>query len=451
MEAPSPFDVLTRTDVDSPGGQLLRRYWQPAALSEELPPGGPPIPVRLLGEDLVLFRDEEGRPGLLGIHCAHRGADLSYGRLEDGGIRCIYHGWLYDVHGRCLEQPGEPAGSTFHERIRQTSYPCIEKSDVIWTYMGPGEPPLLPAYHFLAVPDANVFAIKLFNDCNYLQGNEGNIDLLHLSFLHHNTFFDHGGDGIVRDPLTGGGSAPRQERVEAEITPYGLTVCKIRDMGDQEHLYICSYLVPAAFTFQGYNPADGYCVNWHVPIDDAHHWKYTFIFGASEPMDKEAARRGRADMTPDYRAQRSRANRYLQDRDSMKANFFAGMGMFFQVHDLCVTEGAGPIQDRSSEHLTLNDAPLVAARNLLIKGIKDIAEGQDPPHVIRTRDENEFPPTFARSVMVPKGTDWKAYLRTAIEEERRAGAANAGSFAGGQLEAAFGRMLAEREQTARRS
>ena len=102
----------------------MRRYWQPAALSEELPVGGAPLPVRLLGEDLVLFRDEQGRPGLLGIHCSHRGADLSYGRLEDGGLRCIYHGWLYDVQGRCLEQPGEPAGSTFHERIRHPAYPC---------------------------------------------------------------------------------------------------------------------------------------------------------------------------------------------------------------------------------------------------------------------------------------------------------------------------------------
>src|SRR6266508_4479604 len=128
-------ELLTQTGPGTPGGDLMRRYWQPVALEEELPPGSPPIPVRLLSEDLVLFRDEDGKPGLLGIHCSHRGADLSYGRLEDGGLRCIYHGWLYDVAGRCLEQPGEPAGSTFQER-------------------------------------------------NYLQGNEGNIDPAHQSFLH---------------------------------------------------------------------------------------------------------------------------------------------------------------------------------------------------------------------------------------------------------------------------
>src|SRR3989449_2166510 len=128
-------DLLTQTGPGTPCGELLRRYWQPAALSEELPQGGAPVPIRLLGEDLVMFRDDQGRPGLLGLHCSHRGADLSYGRLEDGGIRCIYHGWLYDIDGRCLEQPGEPASSSFHEKIRHTAYPCVERAGAIFTYL----------------------------------------------------------------------------------------------------------------------------------------------------------------------------------------------------------------------------------------------------------------------------------------------------------------------------
>src|SRR3954447_4060153 len=146
---------LTQTGQGTPCGNLMRRYWQPVALREELPVGGAPLPVRLLGEDLVLFRDDAGQPGLLGIHCAHPGADLSYGRLEDGGLRCIYHGWLYDVQGRCLEQPGEPVGSTFHERIRQTAYPARELGGVIFAYLGPGEPPELPNYEFLVAPEEN--------------------------------------------------------------------------------------------------------------------------------------------------------------------------------------------------------------------------------------------------------------------------------------------------------
>src|SRR4051812_43647372 len=141
--------MLTLTGPGTPGGEMLRRYWQPVALSKELPEGGAPLPIRIMSEDLVLFRDDSGEIGLLGIHCAHRGADLSYGRLEDGGLRCIYHGWLYDVTGRCLEQPGEPAGSTFHERIRQPAYPCVEQAGVIFAYLGPGDPPELPNYEFL--------------------------------------------------------------------------------------------------------------------------------------------------------------------------------------------------------------------------------------------------------------------------------------------------------------
>ena len=184
MPIANETDLLTRTGPGTPGGNLLRRYWQPAALLEELPSDAPPLPIRLLGEDLVLFRDDRGNPGLLGIHCSHRGADLSYGRVEDGGLRCIYHGWLYDIHGRCIEQPGEPQGSTFHQRIRHPAYPCIEQAGIIFAYLGPGEPPLLPAYDALTAPDARRFVTKVFQDCNYLQANEGNFDPTHTSYLH---------------------------------------------------------------------------------------------------------------------------------------------------------------------------------------------------------------------------------------------------------------------------
>lgn len=198
-------ELLTRTGPGTPGGELMRRYWQPAGLAEELPPAGPPVTVRLLGEDLVLFRDEQGRAGLLGLHCSHRGADLSYGRLEDGGLRCIYHGWLYDIHGRCLEQPGEPSWnaefgvrsvestsahdphSPFripHSAFTHTAYPCQEKGGIIFAYLGPGEPPLLPEYEFLNAAAQFRFATKYFQECSYLQSNEGNLDQAHLSFLH---------------------------------------------------------------------------------------------------------------------------------------------------------------------------------------------------------------------------------------------------------------------------
>src|SRR5256886_4989571 len=153
-------ELVTRMGPGTRGGDMMRRYWQPAALAEELPIGGAPLPIRLLGEDLVLFRNDRGEPGLLGIHCSHRGADLSYGRLEDGGLRCIYHGWLYDVNGRCLEQPGEPAGSTFNEKIRHTAYPCVERGKVIFAYLGPGPAPEFPNYEFLIRPPEHVKVMK---------------------------------------------------------------------------------------------------------------------------------------------------------------------------------------------------------------------------------------------------------------------------------------------------
>src|SRR5437764_1271843 len=243
---------LTQVGPGTPGGEFLRRYWQPAALSEEIPQGGAPLPVRLLSEDLVLFRDEDGKPGLVGLHCAHRGADLSYGRLEDGGLRCIYHGWLYDRTGRCLEQPGEPAGSTFHERIRQTAYPCTEAGGMVMAYLGPGEPPLLPSYDFFTVPADHVAVFKLFVDCNFMQGHEGNLDLLHTSFLHyskrdlHPAVRDGAANGAAPELLCSRGSGPHAETVEAQLTSFGgLRIAKVRRLdAEQTHVRVATLALP---------------------------------------------------------------------------------------------------------------------------------------------------------------------------------------------------------------
>src|SRR6266481_1176023 len=153
-------NLITRVGPGTKCGALMRHYWHPVALADELPAERPAKAVRVLGQDFVLFRDERGRHGLLDRDCPHRGADLSYGRLEDGGLRCLYHGWLFDVGGRCLEQPGEPAGSKFRERVRQTAYPCVERAGGIFAYLGPGEPPLFPAYEFLHAPAGHALATK---------------------------------------------------------------------------------------------------------------------------------------------------------------------------------------------------------------------------------------------------------------------------------------------------
>ena len=177
-------DALTRTSAGTPGGALLRSYWQPIAVASELPDGGAPVPVDILGEELVLFRDDQGRLGLIDRHCAHRGTDLSFGRLEDGGLRCLYHGWLYDVNGACLEQPAEPKESTFKSKIRLCAYPVVERGGAFFAYLGSGGPPEFPNYDFLTYPPEHCHAAKVFVDCNYLQANEGNYDPGHVGFLH---------------------------------------------------------------------------------------------------------------------------------------------------------------------------------------------------------------------------------------------------------------------------
>ena len=288
--------LLTQTGPGTPCGELMRRYWQPAALSEELPIGAPPLAIKLFGEELVLFRDEQGKLRLLDLHCAHRGADLSYGRLEDGGLRCIYHGWLYDVNGKIIDMPGEvDGGKGFRESICQKAYPVEERAGVIFAYMGPGKAPLIPNYGYLTVPLDHVFVTKIYQECNYLQGNEGNIDIVHLSFLHFNKFRDTGGPGIEPVKFSGQGGAPGLETTEADLTDYGLRVCKIRKVGtDKKYLRVGNFVMPNLSAPPGqFNGKEGYLINWHVPIDDTHHWKYIIIFNRERPIDAEEQRRSR--------------------------------------------------------------------------------------------------------------------------------------------------------------
>ncbi len=404
-------DLVTRVGPGTPAGELLRRYWQPAALAEELPEGGAPVPVRLLGEDLVLFRDDQGNPGLLGLHCSHRGADLSYGRREAGGLRCIYHGWLYDVHGRCLEQPGEPAGSSFYEKIQHQAYPCIEAGGLILAYLGPGEPPLLPAYEFLTAPPEKHLVSKVFQECNYLQGNEGNIDPAHHSFLH----LRFGEDEDSRFNWYGNDRTPI---IEAEETDFGVRVYAVRRIDDgRNYVKITNFIFPNLSAITG--DADGYGVNWHVPIDDTHHWKYNLTFRRSQPLSsrwRQALPAAIYESLPQYHPIRSASNRYLQDREEMKERTFAGLAMDFQAQDGCATEGAGPIQDRTQEHFGSTDIGIMTARKALIRTIREVEAGREAPHVVRDPSANRFPEIGARKDVVAAGVDWHTYWRDLIAE-----------------------------------
>lgn len=414
-------DLLTRTNAGTPAGELLRRYWQPVALSEELPAGGAPRPVTIMGETLVLFRDDRGRPGLLGLHCAHRGTDLSYGRVEDGGLRCLYHGWLYDIRGCVLEQPGEPGGGAHRDGIRHLAYPCQEAGGLVLAYMGPGDPPLLPNYEFLTVPEAQRAVTKILYRCNYLQGNEGNIDPVHLSFLHRYLNESQAlyrrvvpGTETTDNTLLGQDLAPA---IEVEVTDYGLRIYTVRGAGsDRRYLRITNFIMPNLSAFGGSTVGEGYAVHWHVPIDDTSHWKYIFVFSRDKALSEELRQKHRADITSDYRLNRDETNRYQQDRGSMQTKTFTGMGFNFQAHDAFATESQGRIQDRTAEHLVSSDKAIVAARKLLLSGIEDVRQGRDPRHRITDPAANRFPHLMVISEVIPSSMHWKDYARKLIEE-----------------------------------
>jgi phthalate 4,5-dioxygenase len=415
--------LLTQTDRGTPAGALLRRYWQPVGLSEELPPGGAPLAVKILGEELVLFRDDQGRVGLLGIHCSHRGTDLSYGRIEDGGLRCLYHGWLYDIGGRCLQQPGEPGGGEHRDAIRQLAYPCHEAGGAIFAYLGPGAPPLFPDYDFLKAFTEHVCVEKIFHECNYLQANEGNIDPVHLSFLHR--FLENReeryrgvrGANESHYNLVGRRITPT---IDVELVDFGVRIYTVRQMGaDKSYLRVSYFILPNLSAFPGQTGGEGYSVNWHVPIDDTQHWKYAFIYSSGAPLDKAVVARERSELTPDYRLIRNTANRFLQDREAMKTKTYAGMGHGFQAHDAFATSSQGTIQDRADEHLVSSDKAIIAARKLLEKAIRDVQEGKDPAHVARDPSQNRFPHLLVISDMIPNTSDWKDYTKE-LELEARA-------------------------------
>jgi phthalate 4,5-dioxygenase len=416
-------DLITQTSRGTPSGELLRRYWQPVALSEELPPGGTPLSVKIMGEPLALFRDEEGRVGLLGIHCSHRGTDLSYGRLENGGLRCVYHGWLYDVHGRCLEQPGEPGGGANRAAIHHLAYPCQEAGGVIFTYMGPGEPPLLPAYEFLRQPVGHAYVYKLFQECNYLQANEGNIDPVHLSFLHR--FVEpkderYTGVRGANESHYNLIAKTRPPALDVELIDFGVRIYSVRQMGGgKSYLRTTYFILPNLSAFPGQTGGEGYGVNWHVPIDDRHHWKYCFVFSREAPLDQAVIEACRAELTDRYELARNEGNRFMQDRQSMQTQTFTGMGSGFQSHDAFATRSQGMIQDRTEEHLVSSDIAIVAARKLMEKAIKDIQEGREPPNVVRKTSENRFPHLMVISDLLEGVTDCKEYARRLAAEARR--------------------------------
>jgi phenylpropionate dioxygenase-like ring-hydroxylating dioxygenase large terminal subunit len=423
-------DRLTRTGAGTPAGTVLRRYWQPIALVDELSSPRPVKAVRALGQDFVLFRDQLGGLGLLDRDCPHRNADLAFGRLEDGGLRCLFHGWLFDTGGRCLETPGEPPRSRICSTVRQRAYPVQVVNGIIFAYLGDGAPPALPALDCFIAPESHVFAFKGHLDCNWLQALEVGLDPAHASFLHR--FFEDeqtsNAYGRQFRAASSGSERPMTEilrlfpqpDIRVEHSDIGLRITALRELGDgQTHIRVTNLLFPQAFVIP--MSAEMTISQWHVPIDDTRCYWYALFTSFGAPVDKDVMRRQRLELytLPDYMPRLGRCNDYGFSRQEQQTRTYTGMGEDINVHDQWAVESQGRIQDRTREHLGLTDKAIVAYRRMLMAAIRQAAAG--------ARTLMEVDAEAARGIQGPAtmdgigpSDDWQQYWQRVDETRRRA-------------------------------
>ena len=415
MVTQAEAELLTRTGPGTPCGKLLRSYWQPVATSEELPVGGDPLPITIMHEELVLFRNDKGELGLIGRHCAHRGTDLSYGRVENGGLRCLYHGWLFGIDGKCIDQPAEKGGGKFCDKIKHPGYPVQEKGGVIWTFMGEGEPPLIPDFQFLMAPEPNRLAFRTIQMCNWLQGVESVIDPMHTTFLHRRPV----GTRSIRsgnDVAALRGNEP--PALSTEETSFGTRIYALHNSPNgRKYLRVNNYVYPCGATPSTSTGDVGYQGRWYVPIDDETHMAFEFFYRHSEPLDKDVLRKFRSEnVGPDLRHVRRPENRYLQDRVEQKSagGSYCGMGDYFPAQDAFAIETQGRIRDRSREHLGSSDIVITSVVQRLLKAIRTVQEGREAPGLIRNKSEGLFRDFICTSVFIEDDEDGPGYCRRVL-------------------------------------
>ena len=423
-------ELMTRAGPGTPGGRLLRNYWQPVALVEELEGKRPVRPVRLLGQDLVLFKDETGRYGLLDRDCPHRGADLAYGRREDGGLRCAFHGWLFDVTGQGLQTPAEPEGSKLAQRVRQKSYPVVEKSGMLFAWLGEGKPSAFPAFDCFVAPGTHTFAFKGRLECNWLQALEVGIDPAHASYLHR--FFEDEDTSASYGKQFRGTSADSsmpitkvlrefdRPEISVDRTDYGMRLIALRKLSEANtHVRVTNLMFPQAFVIP--MSAEMTISQWHVPVDDRNCYWYAIFTSFTGPVDKQAMRDQRLQLytLPDYKPRVGKANAYGFNADEQLKATYTGMGSDINVHDQWAVESPGPIQDRTREHLGTSDKGLIAYRKLLVEAIEKNAAGERPLMVLDESAAGELTGPPSIDGIGPTGA-WNDYWQEADMKRRRA-------------------------------
>ena len=379
-------DLLTQTGPGTPAGRLFRSYWLPALLASELADNDcPPVRVKLLSERMVAFRDSKGRLGLIDEFCAHRGVSLWFGRNEQDGLRCSYHGWKYDHTGQCVEVPSEPVESGFCKKIRLKSYPLVERGGVLWTYMGPSDKkPPLPEWEFALIPTEQSFMSKRIQESNWLQALEGGIDSSHVSFLHR-------GD-LDSDPLFRGAKANqynlRDSRPVFEVVESagGLYIGARRDAENGNYYWRITQWVMPSFTMippRGNHPVHGH---FWVPIDDENCWTWSFDYHPTRPLSQDELRSMREGkgihvkyLPGTFRPCANKDNDYLIDRAAQKSGrTFSGVeGIAMQ--DASLQESMGPIVDRMKENLVSTDNGIIMARHRLLRAVKALMDKDVQP------------------------------------------------------------------------
>ncbi len=412
MLKPEDNERLIRVGAGTPMGDLMRRYWQPACLSSELPENdGAPIRIRLLGEDLIGFRDTQGRVGLVDAYCPHRRAPLFFGRNEECGLRCVYHGWKFDAEGNCIDLPSEPASSPMKNGIKLTAYPTVERGGAVWAYLGGKEKmPAPPDYEWLRAPDTHRHLSKTFEHCNYLQALEGGLDTSHSSYLHNNNLGN-------KQELRNRDGTPR---IEVEPTDYGYYYVSTRNAGERgKYIRVYHYMMPAQQMRGGITglaggrndvpKLDGHI--W-VPVDDEHtnvyNWMCTYDSsvtltpGYVEGFESFAGR-GKDDLIPGtFELKRNLANDYLIDRTVQKTKTFTGI-KGLNTQDVALQEGMGPIVDRSKEHLGTSDRAIATMRRLLLEATYAIERGEQAPGADPAVHRNVRP----HDTLIPADANWR--------------------------------------------
>lgn len=410
-------ELMCRVEGDAPMGKIMRSHWIPACLSEEIAePDDAPVKVRLLGEDLIAFRDSNGQVGVMDEFCPHRRASLVFARNEEGGVRCLYHGWKMDVQGNVTDMSSEPSGSALKEKVKQKVYPAVEWAGVVWTYMGPKEtqPEFQPPC-WAPTADTKVVIAKIIVPCNWAQILEGAIDSAHSSSLHSSDMVPSRVDSAkATDKNWLRPSTDKAPRLQVDRTKYGFRYAAIRRPivnADQNEYVRCTvFVAPITVLIP---PNDSYNVaNVNVPIDDTHT-AFHFIGWSNDPLtlpDTETWRKFLGaqvgiDLDDNYQMLRNVENRFWQDRQAMKAGNYTGIrGIPNQDMSMWIT--MGPIAEREKDILGGSDLAIVEFRRQMADAAKAVADGAKP---IGTGDDRVSIEVASFQSIVPKTTDWKAF------------------------------------------